>query len=88
MAQHAFILGPSAPHCPRPHPPTAAPAPVPLLRYKAYLDDFAAYCSQLGGTTAEVMTDLLAFEVRTGVRRRVWRVWWGWVVAQLLGARN
>jgi len=32
--------------------------------YKAYLDDFAAYCGELGGTTAEVMTDLLAFEVR------------------------
>lgn len=31
--------------------------------YKAYLDDFAAYCGELGGTTAEVMTDLLAFEV-------------------------
>ena len=30
--------------------------------YKAYLDDFASYCAQLGGTTAEVMTDLLAFE--------------------------
>lgn len=30
--------------------------------YKAYLDDFAAFCNQLGGTTAEVMSDLLAFE--------------------------
>lgn len=30
--------------------------------YKAYLDDFAQFCSSLGGTTAEVMTDLLAFE--------------------------
>jgi V-type H+-transporting ATPase subunit d len=32
--------------------------------YKAYLDDFAAFCQTLGGATAEVMTDLLAFEVR------------------------
>jgi V-type H+-transporting ATPase subunit d len=31
--------------------------------YKAYLDDFASFCSNLGSTTAEVMTDLLAFEV-------------------------
>lgn len=30
--------------------------------YKAYLDDFAAFCGKLGGTTAEVMSDLLAFE--------------------------
>lgn len=30
--------------------------------YKAYLDDFADFCLQLGSTTAEVMTDLLAFE--------------------------
>jgi V-type H+-transporting ATPase subunit d len=30
--------------------------------YKAYLDDFAAFCEKLGGTTADVMTDLLAFE--------------------------
>ena len=32
--------------------------------YKAYLDDFAQFCGQLGGATAEIMTDLLAFEVR------------------------
>lgn len=30
--------------------------------YKAYLDDFAAFCEKLGGTTSEVMSDLLAFE--------------------------
>jgi hypothetical protein len=42
---------------------SASTTPPPAPRYKAYLDDFAAYCSQLGGTTAEVMTDLLAFEV-------------------------
>lgn len=30
--------------------------------YKAYLDDFAALCRQLGGTTKEVMGDMLAFE--------------------------
>ncbi len=31
--------------------------------YKAYLDDFARYCHTLGGATAEIMADLLAFEV-------------------------
>lgn len=30
--------------------------------YKAYLDDFAQFCATLGGTTADVMLDLLAFE--------------------------
>ncbi|KAG2500065.1 hypothetical protein HYH03_002342 [Edaphochlamys debaryana] len=30
--------------------------------YKAYLDDFAAYCQSLGGATAEIMGDMLAFE--------------------------
>lgn len=30
--------------------------------YKAYLDDFASFCENLGGTTSEVMSDLLAFE--------------------------
>ncbi|KAK9915834.1 hypothetical protein WJX75_004854 [Coccomyxa subellipsoidea] len=30
--------------------------------YKAYLDDFAAFCNKLGGTTAEVMRSLLSFE--------------------------
>lgn len=32
--------------------------------YKAYLDDFAQFCQKLGGATAEIMGDLLAFEVR------------------------
>ncbi len=39
---------------------------IEILRntlYKAYLDDFAAFCNKLGGATAEVMGDLLAFEV-------------------------
>lgn len=31
--------------------------------YKAYLDDFARFCSKLTSTTAEVMGDLLSFEV-------------------------
>ena len=31
--------------------------------YKAYLDDFAHFCQGLGGATAEIMGDLLAFEV-------------------------
>ena len=31
--------------------------------YKAYLDDFSAFCNKLGGTTAEVMGNLLSFEV-------------------------
>ena len=35
--------------------------------YKAYLDDFSRFCATIGGTTAEVMSDLLAFEVRLGV---------------------
>ncbi len=30
--------------------------------YKAYLDDFASFCSSLGGATAELMSDLLAFD--------------------------
>ncbi|PCH40139.1 ATPase V0 complex subunit D [Wolfiporia cocos MD-104 SS10] len=30
--------------------------------YKAYLEDFYAFCSSLGGPTADVMTRLLAFE--------------------------
>lgn len=33
--------------------------------YKAYLDDFAQFCNIAGGATAEVMGDLLAFEVST-----------------------
>jgi V-type H+-transporting ATPase subunit d len=38
---------------------------IEILRntlYKAYLDDFEKFCSKLGGATAEVMGDLLAFE--------------------------
>lgn len=31
--------------------------------YKAYLDDFAQFCLKLGGATAEIMGDLLSFEV-------------------------
>ena len=31
--------------------------------YKAYLDDFSAFCNKLGSTTAEVMGNLLSFEV-------------------------
>lgn len=41
---------------------------IEILRntlYKAYLDDFAAFCNKLGGATAEVMGDLLAFEVQS-----------------------
>ncbi|CAK9295002.1 unnamed protein product [Gordionus sp. m RMFG-2023] len=30
--------------------------------YKAYIEDFYKYCQKLGGTTAEVMTEILAFE--------------------------
>ena len=36
--------------------------------YKAYLDDFAAFCRRLGGATAEVMGGLLSFEVRPCTR--------------------
>ena len=35
--------------------------------YKAYLDDFAAFCRKLGGTTGAVMGDLLSFEVRVSM---------------------
>lgn len=38
---------------------------VEILRntlYKAYLDDFAKFCATLGGSTAEAMGDMLAFE--------------------------
>jgi V-type H+-transporting ATPase subunit d len=38
---------------------------VEVLRgtlYKAYLEDFAAFCERLGGTTAEVMAGALGFE--------------------------
>ena len=31
--------------------------------YKAYLDDFSAFCNKLSGTTADVMGNLLSFEV-------------------------
>lgn len=34
------------------------------LMMQAYLDDFDDFCSRLGGATAVVMGDLLAFEVR------------------------
>ncbi|KVI09093.1 ATPase, V0 complex, c/d subunit [Cynara cardunculus var. scolymus] len=30
--------------------------------YKAYLEDFYQFCQKLGGATAEIMSDLLAFE--------------------------
>jgi V-type H+-transporting ATPase subunit d len=30
--------------------------------YKAYLEDFYNFCQKLGGATAEIMSDLLAFE--------------------------
>lgn len=30
--------------------------------YKAYLEDFVAFCSKLGGATATLMGDILAFE--------------------------
>ncbi|XP_051117983.1 V-type proton ATPase subunit d1-like isoform X2 [Andrographis paniculata] len=30
--------------------------------YKAYLEDFYRFCKKLGGATAEIMSDLLAFE--------------------------
>lgn len=31
--------------------------------YKAYLNDFAEFCSELGGGTAEIMGEMLQFEV-------------------------
>ena len=38
--------------------------------YKAYLDDFAAFCSNLGGTTAELM-GLDRDELRRALTARV-----------------
>lgn len=35
--------------------------------YKAYLDDFAKYCNKMGGSTADVMGDLLSFEVHSWI---------------------
>lgn len=32
--------------------------------YKAYLDDFAKLCSELGGATADIMGEMMQFEVR------------------------
>ena len=34
---------------------------------QAYLDDFDKFCQKLGGATAEIMGDLLSFEVLTGL---------------------
>ena len=36
--------------------------------FKAYLDDFAAFCQKLGGSTSEVMGNLLSFEVSAADR--------------------
>ena len=39
---------------------------IEILRntlYKAYLDDFSNFCRKLGGATAEIMNDILSFEV-------------------------
>ena len=44
---------------------------IEILRntlYKAYLDDFARFCTGLGGATAEIMGDLLSFEVTATAR--------------------
>ena len=53
------------------------PSHLQILRntlYKAYLDDFQNFVDKLGGSTQEVMGDLLAFEVsgRGGGRQAVW----------------
>lgn len=48
------------------------PPPLPSLHpqvmrnmlYKAYLDDFASFVHRVGGTTGEVMGELLSFEAR------------------------
>ena len=40
---------------------------IEILRntlYKAYLDDFSNFCRKLGGATAEIMNDILSFEVQ------------------------
>lgn len=33
--------------------------------YKAYLDDFAKFCTSLGGATSEIMGAMMSFEVRS-----------------------
>ena len=33
--------------------------------YKAYLDDFAKFCDEVGGATAEIMNKMMQFEART-----------------------
>ena len=43
--------------------------------YKAYLDDFSAFCNKLGGTTADVMGNLLSFEVPSPLPGGVVRSW-------------
>ena len=43
--------------------------------YKAYLDDFSAFCNKLGGTTGEVMGNLLSFEVGLSYLSKRTNVW-------------
>ena len=33
--------------------------------YKAYLDDFAKFCAECGGATADIMGEMMQFEVRS-----------------------
>ena len=42
--------------------PTCADCIFTVLA-QAYLDDFDKFCQKLGGATAEIMGDLLSFEV-------------------------
>lgn len=42
--------------------------------YKAYLDDFAKFCHEVGGATAEIMDKMMQFEARPSIFARVLRV--------------
>ncbi|XVF14223.1 hypothetical protein REPUB_Repub09cG0039700 [Reevesia pubescens] len=47
--------------------------------YKAYLEDFYKFCQKLGGATAEIMSDLLAFEAdRRAVNITINRYFYLW----------
>jgi vacuolar-type H+-ATPase subunit C/Vma6 len=36
--------------------------------YKAYLDDFAKFCAECGGATADIMGEMMQFEARACLR--------------------
>ena len=64
---------------PTPPPPHPNPQVMRNTLYKAYLDDFSAFVHRVGGTTGEVMGELLSFEVRLCLLHLgspfVWGLW-------------